>query len=251
MLAGAVCGATLVAGAAVAQPEAAVSAHLLQIDRTLELDPQRTLAIVNRHGDVRLRLIPDAAEAELRVTAQSRAEVSLPVALEVERDDSAIRYRVVPGKHGNQLIRADLVVALPDRSAPVTVELADGSFSMHAAGFPVTLRAATASVTLRTSGRVDVSVDDGHVTYSPPGARAPAGGRIQTSGAPVDVLASDGTVLSYRVVSGAAVTTDSPALLASRQRDGRAVLFSLHPGAPVLEILTDHAPVRLVHEGYR
>lgn len=245
--------AACVPGGIGAQPEPAGFAELHQIDRDVASVAGETIRIVNRYGNIRIRSVPDQAEGSLRVTVQAYSKDTIPASVETRRSEDGPVYEVMADSASGDFIRADLVVALPDR-AGVDVVLEDGDFTMHPATYPVRVRARSGQVRLRTTGRVDVEVLDGHVVYNPPGGSPStpiAGGRIQTSGAPVDVLVGDRTALAYRVVSGAAVTTDSLALLESRRRDGRAVLFGDREGNGLLEIQTDHAPVRLVAEGNR
>lgn len=236
-----------------AQPEPAGFAEIHQLNKTVESRSGETVRIVNRFGNVRIRAVPDAAEGSMRATVQSTSGDAVPAAIRTTEGHDGPVYEVVPGKNADELIRVDVVVALPDK-AGIDVEMEHGDFTMHPASYPVRLRARSGKVRLRTSGRVDVEVPDGHVIYSPPeggSSKPPAGGRIQTSGAPVDVLVGCKTALIYRVVSGAAATTDSLALLKTRRRDGRAVLFGDRESNRLLEIQTDHAPVRLVVEGVR
>lgn len=245
--------AACISGGIGAQPEPAGFAELHQIDLDVASVAGETIRIVNRFGNVRIRSLPDRAEASLRVTVQAHSKDSVPASVETSRDERGPVYEVAADTTSADFIRADLVLALPDR-AGVDIELDDGDFTMHAASYPVRIRARSGQLRLRTSGRVDVELLDGRVVYSPPrdsSAAPPAGGRIQTSSAPVDVLARERTALAYRVISGAAVTTDSLALLETRRSDGRAVLFGDREGSSILEIQTDHAPVRLVLEGIR
>lgn len=234
---------------AAAQPEPGVGI-IHQLDHAVRSRAGETIRIVNPFGNVRVRSIPDAARASLRVTVQSSREGPAPARLAASEHDGGPVYAVEAADPAGALIRADLVVALPDR-AGLDVRLHDGDFAMHAAGYPVRLRARSGDVGLRTTGRVDVEVVSGRVVYNPPAGAAPAGGRIVTSAAPVDVLARHAGPLNFRVLSGSAVTTDSPALLGTRTRDGRAVLFGDHDEAAVLTVRTDHAPVRLVLEANR
>lgn len=242
----------LLISAVQAQPEPAGFAELHQIDREVASVAGETIRLVNRFGNVRIRSVPDQAEGSLRVTVQAHTKETVPATVEVRRNECGPVFEVVADTESGAFIRADLVVALPDR-AGVDVVLEDGDFTMHAASYPVRVRGRSGQIRLQSSGRVDVEVLDGRVVYSPPGPvdQTPAGGRIQTSGAPVDVLVGYRTALNYRVISGAAVTTDSLALLETRRRDGRVVLFGDHRDANLLEIQTDHAPVRLVGEGHR
>ena len=240
----------MLASSVQAQPEPAGFAEIHQVDRPLESRPGETVRIVNRFGNVRIRAIPDAAQASMRATIQSTSGDVVPADIQSMQGDEGPIYEVVSGKSADTLIRVDVVVALPDTSG-IDVAMEDGDFTMHPASYPVRIRATAGSINLRTSGNVDVEVLDGRVTYNPPRDRQPAGGRIKTSGAPVDALLSADAALNFRVASGVAVTTDSLELLQARTRDGRAVVFSQHDNAPVLEILTDHGPVRLVLEGHR
>lgn len=246
------CPAALVmlASSVQAQPEPAGFAEIHQLDRPVESRSGQTVRIVNRFGNVRIRAIPDAAQGSLRATVQSTSREVVPAAIRVTDGDDGPTFEIVSGKSADALIRVDVVVALPDTSG-IDVEMDRGDFTMHPASYPVRIRAATGSINLRTSGEVEVEVLDGRVTYNPPRDEQPAGGRIRTSGASVDALLAENAELNFRVASGVAVTTDSLALLQARTRDGRVVLFSPHENAPVLEILTDHGPVRLVLEGHR
>ncbi|MGK7295715.1 MAG: hypothetical protein ACNS61_07815 [Candidatus Wenzhouxiangella sp. M2_3B_020] len=239
-----------VSATGLSQPEPAEGVHIYQIDHGVRSERGETIRIVNPFGNVRIRAIPHAGEPSLRVTVQSEIEEPAPVRLKAGDGESGPVYALVAGKRPGNLVRADLVVGLPDR-AGLDVELNDGDFTMHAATYPVRLRAGAGDVDLRTSGPVDVEVRNGKVTYNPPDGRAPAGGRIQTSGAPVDVLARGAGPLAFRIISGAAVTTDSIELMRTRRTDGRAVVFGDTEAAGVLRIQTDHAPVRLVLEGFR
>lgn len=233
-----------------AQPEPAGFAEIHQIDRTITSERGQTVRIVNRYGNVRIRAVPDAAQGTLRATVQSAFEGVVPAAIQAAKDNQGPVYEVVAGKRADALIRVDVVVGLPDR-AGIDVELDSGDFTMHPATYPVRVRAAAGAINLRTSGAVDVEVLGGQVVYNPPRDRRPSGGRIKTSGAPVDVLLGANTELNFRVTSGVAVTTDSLQLLQARSRDDRAFVFELFDNAPELEILTDHGPVRLVREGHR
>ena len=123
----------------------------------------------------------------------------------------------------------------------------DGSFTMHPATYPVKLRARDGKLTLRTTGELDVETLNGHVVVQQGAGDTPiAGGRIQTSAAPVDVLGADLGRLNFETLSGAAVTTDSVALLQTRVRDERKYRFVGDPENPTLSIQTDAAPIRLV-----
>jgi len=233
-----------------AQPEPAGFGEIHQIDQAVKSIRGETVRIVNPFGNVRIRAIPDAADGMLRATVQSTSRDGIPASVRTRDGDRGPVFEVVAAEQAAALLRVDVVVALPDK-AGLDVEMARGDFTMHAATYPVRIRADAGNINLRTAGPVDVEVIDGHVTYNPPRDRKLAGGRIQTSSAPVDVLVSSHAVLKFRVVSGAAVTTDSLALLQSRSRDGRATVFAYHAGADALAIQTDHAPVRLVVEGHR
>ncbi|MDT8409078.1 MAG: hypothetical protein RQ741_05725 [Wenzhouxiangellaceae bacterium] len=275
----------LIAGSVVAQPEPAGAGEIHQLDRQFDVKPGTALRIVNPYGNVRIREVPLGAPAQLRVTVQTEAGQPNPAAI-TERtavgDESGVATdhatdltiiltivaapdRVAangptgdPMSEGNEAIldriagflRADFVLAVPD-SVELEIELVDGDFTMHGATYPVKLRARSGHINLRTAGRVDVEVGSGHVIYNQNIEGPVHGGRIQTSRAPVDILRADAAELRYRVVSGAAVTTDSQEILQSRSRDGRAWVFGLEQAAATLEIQTDSAPVRLVAEGIR
>jgi hypothetical protein len=181
---------------------------------------------------------------------QSAHDGPVPARLDVGEHGDGPVYAVVATRPDHPPLRADVVVGLPDR-AGIDVRLVRGDFAMHPAGYPVRVRADSGAIGLRTLGAVDVRVTDGRVVYDPPGDGAAAGGSIRTSGAPVDVLMRGAAPLNFRIVSGAAVTTDSPALLATRSRDDRAVSFGPGQASATLAVQTDHAPVRLVVEGHR
>jgi len=233
-----------------AQPEPAGFAEIHQLDQAVDVVRGETVRIVNPFGNVRVRAVPDAAGGMMRATVQSTSTISVPAGIQARHDDVGPVYEVVAGPQSETLIRVDVVVALPDKAA-LDVEMVHGDFTMHAATYPVRIRAESGNIDLHTAGSVDVEVLEGHVRYKPPHGPAPAGGRIQTSGAPVDVIVGSRALLNFRVVSGAAVTTDSLLLLQSRSRDGRATVFAPHDEADQLFIQTDHAPVRLVAEGHR
>lgn len=233
-----------------AQPEPAGFAEIHQVDSPVESRRGEIVRIVNRYGNIRIRAIPNAAEGSMRATIQSTSKDVVPASIQASETVDGPIYQVVPAKSADALIRVDVVVALPDK-AGIEVEMADGDFTMHPASYPVRIRADSGLINLRTSGKVDVEVLAGHVIYNPPRDQSPTGGRIQTSGAPVDALLARDVELNFRVTSGVAVTTDSLALLQARTRVGRAVVFAPHADAPQLEILTDHGPVRLVLEGLR
>lgn len=238
----------LSAAAAGSEPDGPGAVH--RIDRPVKSETGETIRIVNPFGNVRVRAIPGAAAPSMRVTVQSAAEDVVAARLEVGEHEEGPVYAVVASDRGGALLRADVVVALPDR-AGIDVRMEHGDFTMHPAAYPVRLRAESGDVKLRTVGPVDVRVWSGRVVYDPPADAAPSGGRVQTSGAPVDVLMKGAGPLNFRVVSGAAVTTDSTAILRTRTRSGRAVLFGSDEVAATLDIRTDHAPVRLVFEGHR
>ncbi len=233
-----------------AQPEPAGYAEIHQIDQPVESRRGETVRIVNLYGNVRIRAVPDAAEGSMRATVQATTKDTVPAAIQMAEGEDGPIYQVVQGKRPDALIRADVVVALPDK-AGIDVELDNGDFTMHPASYPIRVRARSGAINLRTSGLVDIELLDGHVTYNPPRDQQPSGGRIKTSGAPVDVLLAPKAALNFRVTSGVSVTTDSLELLQARIRDGRAVQFAPHKRASVLEILTDHGPVRLVLQGHR
>lgn len=222
---------------------------LHQIDHPVRSEPGETIRIVNPYGNVRVRAIPDAAPGSLRITIQSSDGGRAPALVDSSQSDEGPVYEI-SSQRPQSLLRVDVVVALPDR-AGIDVRLTDGDFTMHPARYPVRVRADSGAVTVRTLGEVDVRVWSGHLTYNPPSGGAPAGGRLQSSGAPVDVLMKGAGPLAFRVLSGAAVTTDSLPLLRTRAISGRAVSFGADPEAETLEIRTDHGPVRLVFEGHR
>jgi hypothetical protein len=239
-----------------AQPEPAAGGELHTVGQPFSVKDGGRLVIFNPHGNVRIRAIPLAASPEFRVVMQTAEGVERPAELRVDALENGVRLAIEPVSAGRLseeqgFLRADFVVALPDRFA-LEVEMVDGSFTMHPAGYPVTVRARDARLNLRTTGELDVEITDGHVVVQQGAGDTPlAGGRIQTSGAPVDVLGADIARVTYSTLSGAAVTTDSAALLAARVRDGRAYRFVGKPDNPVLTIQTDHAPIRLVAEGIR
>lgn len=233
-----------------AQPEPAGFAEIHQVDSPVESRRGEVVHIVNHYGNVRIRAVPDAADGAMRATIQSTSRDLVPASIRAGASDQGPVYQVVPSKNADALIRVDVVVALPDK-AGIDVEMKTGDFTMHPASYPVRIRAEAGTINLRSSGRVDVEVLGGQVVYNPPRDQQPTGGRIKTSGAPVDALLGADMPLNFRVASGVAVTTDSLELLQARTRDGRALLFAPHEGAPLLEILTDHGPVRLVVEGLK
>lgn len=239
-----------------AQPEPAGSGELHTVSEVFSVKDDGRVMISNPYGSVRIRAVPLAATPEFRVVMQTAEDIDRPADIRVDSLDDGVRLSIDPVAEGrlsaeHGFLRADFVVALPDRFA-LEVEMMDGGFTMHPAGYPVTLRARDASLKLRTTGELDVEVTDGHVVVQQGAGDAPlAGGRIQTSGARVDVLGADIARVNYKTLSGAAVTTDSAALLDARVRDGRVERFIGNPDNPVLMIQTDHAPIRLVAEGIR
>ena len=216
-------------------------------------DGQR-IRVVNHHGNIRIREVPLASDAELALTIQVVNDAPPPVQTRVEMtDDGVLEVGILGDRSPESLpgfLRMDLTLAVPNR-VELDIDLADGDFTMHDADYPVRLRARTGSVRLRTSGAVDIDVMAGHVVYLPPQDRPPHGGRIVTSKAPVDILMNDPAALQFEVLSGAAITTDSPALLQSRRREGRSFIFGGESSDHILNIRTDEAPVRLVMEGVR
>lgn len=244
------------AGLAPAQPEeTAAGAEIHQLDARFEVEDGMRVRLENPHGNVRVRAVPLVADGELRVTVQTPAGRSNPLrirqerrgrelVLAVEADDP--RVLRTPGR----LLRADFVVALPDR-VELDVEMDAGDFTMHAASYPVRLRAEHATVRLRTSGPVDVELLDGHVIYHLEGRDPVAGGRIQTSAAPVDVIRADLARVRFETLSGAAVTSDSLEILSARETDGRIQRFGDDRDQAVLYIQTDTGPIRLVAHGLR
>lgn len=239
------------------QPEPAVGGGLVQLDLALPIKDGERVRVVNPYGNVRVRALPDAAEGELRVSVQTKVEVG-NLARIVQRElDDGVELTIESTGEGNAdlrdaegFLRADFVLGLPNR-VRLDVELEDGDFTMHPANYPIRLRARDSQVKLRTTGAVDIEILSGHVVYQPDGEGAIAGGRIQTSSAPVDVLLTRPERLNFEVVSGAAVTTDSPAILARRMHEGRVLRFVEDPAAGLLRVQTDAAPVRLVSEGIR
>lgn len=235
---------------AAAQPQAHdANATIHQVDHPVRSEPGETIRIANPYGNVVVRAIPDAAPASLRMTMQSSDGERPPARLDSSEGDEGPVYKISSTRPGS-LLRVDVVVALPDR-AGIDVQLTEGDFTMHPARYPVRVQADSGAVTVRTLGEVDVRVWSGRVIYNPPSGGAPAGGRVQTSGAPVDVLMKGAGPLAFRVISGAAVTTDSLSLLRTRASSGRAVSFGASQEAETLDIRTDHGPVRLVFNGNR
>jgi hypothetical protein len=243
-------------GAAVAvaeQPEPAAGGGLYQLDLALKLKDGQRIRVVNPHGNVRLRALPDAADAELRVSVQTVADTANPARIVSRELDDGVELSIEGDAELRSIdgfLRADFVLGLPNR-VRLEIEMDRGDFTMHPADYPIRLRAAHSAVRLRTTGAVDVQILSGAVVYQPDGEGRIAGGRIQTSSAPVDVLLQRPERLNFEVISGAAVTTDSPAILSRRTRDGRALRFMDDADAGLLQIQTDDAPVRLVAEGIR
>ncbi|MGB0514426.1 MAG: hypothetical protein ACPGJE_06265, partial [Wenzhouxiangellaceae bacterium] len=161
---------------------------------------------------------------------QTDSGVENPARLNVQTLEDGVQLTIEPVAEGRfsadqGFLRADFVIALPDR-VKLDVDMYDGKFTMRPATYPVKLRARKGELTLTTTGELDVEVLQGHVVVQQGRGDAPlAGGRIQTSGAPVDVLGADLARINYATLSGAAVTTDSVALLQSRSRDGRMYRF--------------------------
>ncbi len=240
--------------AASTEPEPAGAGEIVRLTEEVAVKDGQKVRVINHHGNIRIREVPLASSIELALTVQTEPGVTNPVRPSVEmRDDGVLELRPAserPLDASDGVLRIDLTLALPDR-VELDVELAEGDFTMHGASYPVRLRAERGSVRLRTSGEVDVEVTEGHVVYLPPRGIAPAGGRIATSGAPVDVLMNDPELLAFEVLSGAAVTTDSPWLLARRELRGRTEHFGGDEAEATLAIRTDAAPVRLVFEGIR
>ncbi len=237
-----------------AAPEPAASAEIAWLTEEIPVKDGQKVRVINHHGNIRIREVPLASSVELALTVQTESGAANTVRPSVEMlDDGVLELRPTaerPLEAVDDLLRIDVTLALPDR-VDLDVELAEGDFTMHGASYPVRLRAERGSVRLRTSGVVDVEVSEGHVVYLPPRGTAPAGGRISTSGAPVDVLMNDPALLAFDVVSGAAVTTDSPWLLNRRELRGRTKHFGGDEAGATLAIRTDAAPVRLVFEGIR
>ena len=235
------------------QPEPQLGSELTQLDLALELKDGQRVRVVNPYGNVRLRALPDAAEGELRVTVQTASGVSNPARIVLHQIEDGIELVIegdAPLRDTEGFLRADFVLGLPNR-VRLDVQMERGDFTMHPFDAPIRLRAEGGTIRLRTTGEVDVEVLSGHVVYQPGGEASIAGGRIQTSSAPVDVMLKRPERLNFEVVSGAAVTTDSIAILARRTRDGRTLRFLDDPAAGLIRIQTDDAPVRLVAEGIR
>lgn len=244
----------LVATTAVGEvPEPALGAELYQLDRTLMLKDGALVRVVNPYGNVRIRALPDAAPAELRVTVQTAAGVANPAMIVERAIDGGIELGIAGEtslREVDGFLRADFVLGLPNR-VRLEVELDAGDFTMHSADYPVSIRGRSGKLRISTTGPIDVDLLHGHVVFQPNGVGRIAGGRIQTSTAPVDVLIRQPERLNFEIVSGAAVTTDSLAILQRRVRDGRALRFVDDDQAGLLRIQTDEAPVRLVVEGLR
>lgn len=236
-----------------AQPEVA-SGGLKQLDLGFDVKPGFRVHVLNPYGNVRIREVPLAATAELRVTVQSREGRDVQARIIEDHSKNSVSLSIAGG--GSRLdldedfLRADFVLAVPD-SVELDVELERGDFTMHSATYPLRVRAHSGRLNLRTTGRVDVEVTDGHVIYNPGPKGNIHGGRIQTSAAPVDVLMRGPAMIDFSVISGAAVTTDSLPLLQRRSRDGRKTTFLGSGSGALLEIQTDAAPVRLVVHGIR
>lgn len=237
---------------------------LQQINERFALPGDSRLEINNPYGNVRIRSMPAGAEIEVTVNLQTVGDWAYTPIITRDRSESGVLRlglgtREAPdtelplagdGSADGHVVRADITIGLPDRW-PLAVFLAEGDFTMHGATYPLTLRAESGNITLRTSGELDVLVSAGAVRYFPPKDSRPAGGRIQTSSAKVDVVLAAPDMLNYHTVSGAAVTSDSQRILASRSRDGRVTEFQLSESAGILEIQTDTGPIRLVSEGFR
>ena len=238
---------------ATAQPETA-SGELRQLDLAFDVKPGFRVRVVNPYGNVRIREVPLAARAEIRVTVQTREGRDVPARIVEERSANGLSLSVAGGETrldaSEDFLRADFVLAVPD-SVELDVELEHGDFTMHAATYPLRLRARSGNVNLRTSGPVDVEILDGHVIYNPGTEGRLQGGRIQTSDAPVDALLRGNELINFRVISGAAVTTDSLELLERRNTEGRATTFHRSDSDATLDIQTDAGPVRLVVHGIR
>ena len=239
-----------------AQPETSLSgAEIYQLDLEFDVRDGMPVRIKNPFGNVRIREVPLAEDGRLRVTVQTPAGESNPLRIQHVRDSNGLEIAVtsvkeVDDERPEHLLRADFVIALPDR-VELDVTMARGDFKMHPATYPVRLRAEHGRVKVLTTGRVDVEVVSGHVIYQAAGEGRVAGGRIQTSSAPVDVRRADVSRVNYRTLSGAAVTTDSLAILRTRTTEGREEHFIGESHHASLEIQTDTGPIRLVAEGMR
>ncbi len=239
------------------QPEEVMGhGQVQQLHQLLKIQPGATLIVDNPLGNLRIRSIREREGIDVTATVQLKTGQDNPLDLVQQiEEDGSVKVALSGIEDMERLVRAvyrvDLVIGLPD-THPLDVRLIDGEFTMHGGTYPVRLRGRTGKANIRTSGTVDVELLHGHVVYQPAiSMGAPQGGRIQTSSAAVDVLLADPESLNYQVVSGAAITTDSLALLQSRQIDGRTRLFGSDADSPVLKIQTDHGPVRLVAEGIR
>ena len=226
-----------------------------QLDLEFEVRDGMPVRIDNPFGNIRIREVPLAADGRLRVTVQTPIGESNPLRIRQDRDSDGLELAVEGVERSADgrpegLLRADFVAALPDR-VELDVTMERGDFKMHPATYPVRLRAEHARVKVLTTGRADVEVLSGHVIYQAAGEGRVAGGRIQTSSAPVDVRRADVSQVNYRTLSGAAVTTDSLAILRTRKTEGREEHFIGDPDLATLEIQTDTGPIRLVAEGMR
>lgn len=248
------CAVSHSASAQSAPAEQADSGSLHQLDHDFDVKPGFRIHVDNPYGNVRLREVPLAAGAEFRVTIQTRDSKAIAAEIKAEPIDGGIALSLVGERSAPEddpnFLRADFVLGVPD-SIELDIRMERGDFTMHGASYPLKLTAREGKINLRTSGPVDINVDNGHVIYNPGGEGAPKGGRIQTSGAPVDVLLRGRELIGFEIISGAAVTTDSLELLQRRSREGRTTTFSTDTTEAVLEIQTDHAPIRIVHEGIR
>ena len=236
-----------------AQPETSLpGAEIHQLDLEFEVRDGMSVRIENSMGNVRIREVPLAADGRLRVTVQTPAGEPNPLRIREKGDMDGLELAVerVGEIRPEGLLRADFVVALPNR-VELDVIMDRGDFTMHPATYPVRLRAQNGRVKILTTGRIDVEVMTGHVIYQAAGEGRVAGGRIQTSSAPVDVRRADISQVNYQTLSGAAVTTDSLAILRSRRREGRKEHFVGDPDHATLKIQTDTGPIRLVAEGMR
>lgn len=235
------------------QAEPAVGGGLYQLDLALQVKDGQRIRIVNPYGNVRLRALPDVSDGELRVSVQTDADVANPARIVRRELDDGVELSIEGDADLRSIdgfLRADFVLGLPNR-VRLEIEMERGDFTMHPADYPIRLRAEHGAIRLRTTGEVDVQILSGSVIYQPDGEGRIAGGRIQTSSAPVDVLLQQPERLNFEVVSGAAVTTDSASILSRRTRDGRALRFVDDADAGLLRIQTDAAPVRLVVDGIR
>ncbi len=239
-----------------AQPETSLpGAEIHQLDLEFLVRDGMSVRIENSMGNVRIREVPLAADGRLRVTVQTPAGEPNPLRIRKKRDKNGLELAVEGVERVGEirpegLLRADYVVALPNR-VELNVIMERGDFTMHPATYPVRLRAQNGRVKILTTGRIDVEVMTGHVIYQAAGEGRVAGGRIQTSSAPVDVRRADISRVNYQTLSGAAVTTDSLAILRSRRSEGREEHFVGDPDHATLKIQTDTGPIRLVAEGMR